>query len=174
MVSVGDVEMSFDAVVVLGGGVGVGSASHYRVLKAIEILGDGLSDRLILTGSREEMLFMKSVAIGRASPDRIVECEPSRTTVGNAYYVKLKALELNLRRLAVVTSYYHVERARKIFEWVLGEGFEIELFYNSNEPANAQAEERERRLILLTPILTLFKKGDHETIMRFFKSLELE
>lgn len=174
MATIDNAKLVFDAVVVLGGGVGIDSPSYYRVLKAIEIINNNLAKKLILTGSKEEIVFMKSIAIERVELDKIVECEPSKTTIGNAYYAKLKAIELGLNKLAIVTSYYHIERAKKIFEWILGEEFEIEFYYNTNEPTNKQAEEREKRLMHLVPLLELFEKGDHETIMRVLRFFEIE
>ncbi len=55
------------------------------------------------------------------SPERILMESVSLDTIGNAFFARVIHAEiLGLRRLRIITSEFHLERTRAIFEWVFG------------------------------------------------------
>ncbi len=60
------------------------------------------------------------------NPCSILEEDHSRDTVGDAYFTKVNfAVNYRLKNLIVVTSAYHVRRAEKIFRFIYGSEFII-------------------------------------------------
>ncbi|MEM2514665.1 MAG: YdcF family protein [Candidatus Bathyarchaeia archaeon] len=167
----------FDAVVVLGGGVNGDRASpitRSRLKVAVDIILDGFSKNLILTGSKEEIetMYKEAITLG-LSPEHIFKCKPSKTTIGNAFYTKLKIMELGFRRIILVTSHFHMERALAVFEQMFGDNYDIH-GYSSHERVSEEVLKREEILRAFIPFLNLFKKGDHEIIMGIARALGIE
>ncbi|WP_341363564.1 YdcF family protein [Thalassospira sp. SN3W] len=50
------------------------------------------------------------------NPSCVLEDTSSRDTVGDAFFIRKKIRDLSVKRLFVITSDYHVDRARLIFE----------------------------------------------------------
>jgi len=170
-------EKIYDAVIVLGGGVDNGKASAitlHRLKTAISVILSRLSQNLILTGSREEIevMYQEATKLG-IRHESIFKCNPSKTTIGNAYYAKIKLMELGFGKVVLVTSSFHMERALAIFRRMLGEGYEI-MEYPSYEEVSEEILKREEDLKALTPLLNLFKEGDHEAIMSVARALGIE
>lgn len=157
--------LDVDAVVVLGGGLGASSIA--RLTKGIEVLEETSCEKLILVGSDEEVDFMKRKAIERGVREEYLLClGGSKNTIDNAYYAKKALKALGIKRIALVTSDFHMERALAIFEWVLGEGYEVVPVAASDNPSR-DVLEREEFLKALIPFMRkLFKKGDDEEIKR--------
>ncbi|MEM2704420.1 MAG: YdcF family protein [Candidatus Bathyarchaeia archaeon] len=167
----------FDAVVVLGGGVygdKVSSCTCSRLATAVNIILCGLSQNLILTGSEKEieLMYKEAITLG-LNPEQIFKCEPSKTTIGNAFYAKLKIMELGFKRIILVTSHFHMERALAIFKQMFGDNYDIH-GYSSHECVSEEILKREETLRAFIPLLNLFKKGDHETIMGIARALGIE
>jgi uncharacterized SAM-binding protein YcdF (DUF218 family) len=170
-------EKIYDAVIVLGGGVDNGKASAitlHRLKTAISVILSGLSQNLILTGSREEIeaMYQEATKLG-IRLESIFKCNPSKTTIGNAYYAKIKLIELEFKRVVLVTSSFHMERALAIFRRILGECYEV-MEYPSHEEVNEEILKREENLKALIPLLNLFKEGDHEAIMSAARAVGIE
>lgn len=168
---------TFEAVVVLGGGVNGNRTSpitRSRLETAIKVILDGFSKNLILTGSKEEIeaMYEEAIALG-LSPEQIFKCEPSKTTIGNAFYAKLKIMELGFRRILLVTSNFHMERALTIFKQMFEDSYEI-YGYPSDERVSEETLKREEILRAFILLLNLFKKGDHEMIMSIARVLGIE
>jgi len=167
----------YDAVIVLGGGADNDKASIvtlHRLKMAVKAILSGLSQNLILTGSKEEIeaMYKEAIKLG-IKRESIFTCNPSKTTIGNAYYAKIKLMELGFKKVVLVTSSFHMERALAIFRLMLGEGYEI-MEYPSSEEVNEEILKREESLKDLIPLLNLFKEGDHETIMSAVRTLGIE
>lgn len=63
------------------------------------------------------------------NPNKVITELNSRDTVGDAYFTKINlALIFNWKRLCVVTSDYHVDRAQEIFNFIYGSNFIVEVF----------------------------------------------
>lgn len=165
-----------DAVIVLGGGVidaSKNSVSLPRLREGVKLIMNRTCSKLILAGTEEEIksMYEKAIELG-VDPQVIIKCHPSRTTIGNAYYSKLVADELKLRKLAIVTSEFHMERALAIFRQVFGNNYEM--IGKPTPEAPKDAVKREKLLRILIPLLKLFKSGDHETIMKVARVLGIE
>jgi uncharacterized SAM-binding protein YcdF (DUF218 family) len=160
-----DVDQQFDATIVLGGGLD--AITIARVTKGVEILKSYLCRKLVLVGSDEEVEFMRRKASELGVDESALLCQGgSRNTIDNAYYAKRVLKRLGARRVALVTSEFHMERALAIFEWVLGEGYEITPVPTKDSPSE-EVLEREEVFKALIPFLKLFKKGDEENIKRW-------
>ena len=128
----------------------------------------------MLTGSKDELQAMYNIAIEKGiTPEKIIVCQPSRTTIGNAYYAKKKAIQHGLRKIVVVTSDFHMIRALRIFEIVFGDSYTI-TGEGSTEEVEVEILEREEKLKSLLPLLRLLRKGDHEQIMQVARFLGVE
>jgi len=58
----------------------------------------------------------------------IISQDLSRDTVGDAYFTKISvAIPLNIKTIIIVTSSYHVERAREIFDFIYANDALIEV-----------------------------------------------
>jgi uncharacterized SAM-binding protein YcdF (DUF218 family) len=100
-----------DAVVVLGG------PTDNRMTAALSLLSQGLSHQLVVSGADRNLHL--SWATCQSPPAGVtVSCfhpDPS-TTRGEAEFVGRLATEYGWRTIIVVTSRYHVSRARLIFD----------------------------------------------------------
>ncbi len=111
-----DVPESVDAIVVLGGG------DQVRLLTGLALYADGVADALVLSAGTAD----DAADHGVHCEDTGVFCvepEPG-TTAGEARTVAALAAEQGWSSLAVVTSTYHLSRARMLF----GQCFDGHLF----------------------------------------------
>lgn len=105
-------------------GIAVLTGGRNRIAKAVELLNLGVGDKLLISGvkpgtglgliaSREDIVLKNGqpIELGYQATD----------TVGNALEVKKWALKHEIEKLAVVTSFYHVPRARLELEHAMGE-----------------------------------------------------
>ncbi len=107
-----------------------------------------------VTGPQTEAEVGAKYLIARAqlegTPDvirRIEDCilieDQSQDTIGNAWFAKKLCLEpQGITSCIVVTSDYHIERSRLIFEWVLGPRYTVRC---AEAPSPLTGEERARR-----------------------------
>jgi hypothetical protein len=126
----------YDAILVPGGGVRAGgrlpSWVERRLERAVErhrgeyilALSAGTTHRPPPVDERGFPIF-ESVAAARyliaagVAPERILTETHSYDTVGNAYFSRvIHAEPAGLRRLLVITSDFHLPRARAVFEWM--------------------------------------------------------
>lgn len=165
----------FDAIIVLGGGV---SSKDWkaRVDKAVQLHGKWLAPRIIMSGkfgalqkrAVTEADEMRRYAISRGvKGEAILKEEESRDTVGNAFFTRKNVLEPNgWKKIIVVTSDYHVPRARMIFKKVLGKKYLIK--FESAKPGLLPQEMREcvkRKKTL---------RAEEKALMRIVPEAELE
>lgn len=79
----------------------------------------------------------------RPIEDCLLYEDQSFDTIGNAWYAKKLCLEpAGITSIIVVTSDYHIERSRVIFEWVLGPGYTVAC---AAAPSGLSPDEREQR-----------------------------
>jgi|YelNatPaOPRAMG01_1025707.scaffolds.fasta_scaffold07961_15 uncharacterized SAM-binding protein YcdF (DUF218 family) len=165
-----------DVCIVLGGGVEHDKPSVHtkaRLMEGIKLLKKRHAKFLMLTGSRMELNIMYTIASRHIDPNKIIVCKPSKTTIGNAYYAKLKAIEHQFKKLIVVTSNFHMERALAIFNLIFGDEYII-IGRPSNEDVESSLLEREKKLKIFLTLLDTFKKGDHETVMHIARLFKIE
>ena len=102
--------MSADVIVLLGGG------SHERPERAAELFKAQAASRIIISGEGDDEIN-RQLLIQAGVPAGAIQLEgKSRTTRENAEFtVKLLRAE-KVRRVIIVTSWYHSRRALKCFE----------------------------------------------------------
>jgi uncharacterized SAM-binding protein YcdF (DUF218 family) len=124
-------------IVVLGGGIdrdgNLPIWVHGRLEKTIQLFREKES-WILLSGkgkdgySLTEAEAMANYLIERNIPEDkiLLECL-SEDTVQNAYFSRTLHIDpMAVNRFTVVTSAFHMERSRHIFEWVFGKGYHIE------------------------------------------------
>jgi len=131
-----------DALVVLGDALNPdGTLSQFgrdRVARGAELLRQEAARWMVLSGKGPgrgpglklpiEAVAMRELALSLgAPPDRILLEEESDSTLQNAYFTKVRILEpRGWTRLLLVTSAWHMDRAKLTFERILGRGYAIE------------------------------------------------
>lgn len=155
----------YDAAVVLGAGVsdiGVG-----RIRKGIEVIKSGLARFLVFVGDHDDSALAISMAraSGLSSSQVYVDTN-SKNTVDNAYFAKKILKKLEARRILLITSRFHMERALATFEWVLGDDFLIDPLPVDDAPSEEAVREEEFLKRLIPAMKALFVKGDAEGIKR--------
>jgi uncharacterized SAM-binding protein YcdF (DUF218 family) len=116
--------------------------------------------KLLLTGGygahfnrteRPHAAYVRAYLVERGVPgEAIVEFAESRNTVEDAALVKAIALKYGVQELVVVTSDYHLERARTLFERAFtGCGLEIAFLASETDeaayPFDLQAQKKHER-----------------------------
>lgn len=161
----------FDAILVLGGGVREGGELppwvRSRLDHALNIwqgeyvvaLSAGTPHRPPPLDERGFPIFESEAAarylLERGLPAaRVLLEKSSYDTIGNAYFARvIHAGPRGWRHLAVVTSEFHMERAKAAFEWVfsLEADFELAFFATANDglagDALAARQEKERQAL---------------------------
>jgi hypothetical protein len=130
--------VSFDAILIPGGGVREGGALplwvEARVARAVALYGGEYV--IALSGGAahrpppldpQGFPIFESAAVARRlielgiPRERVLTETASYDTIGNAYFARVMHTDpAGLRRLAVVTSGFHMPRTERIFRWVFG------------------------------------------------------
>lgn len=172
-----------------------------RLDKAYTLFEEGEADYIVSTGKYsvaatvdpdvtgprteaevgKQYLIVRAQQEGKASDVRRIKdailCEDqSIDTISNAWYAKKLCLEpQSITSCILVTSDYHMERARIIFEWVLGPHYTVACV---EAPSLLSDEERDRRdqfekmLIgyVKTHLISAIAAGDDEALQRFMET----
>lgn len=162
--------MTSDAIVILAGGVGAdGSLPAWvrsRIERGVTLWRNGLAPRIIMSGrwgfgERKpppitEAQAMKRLAIRLGVPAKwIITEELSQDTIGNAYFTKTTVLiPHGWTRLAVVTSDYHLARARYVFEKILGPKYRCRFI---PAPSSLPPRAKQKRAVAERALLALTK-----------------
>lgn len=132
------------------------SAAHeslrHQVDLGIHALRETDAEYLVLTGGRtnpevdrSESDAMRAYALERGvDSDRIFIEEVARDTIGNSFFTRSIVDDLpNVDTVQIVTTCYHVIRARYVFEQCFGPAYDIEVAdcYESAIPDDELAEE---------------------------------
>lgn len=169
--------------VVLGGGVTPDGNLPRNIIKrlekALEVYSASHSDAIVCSGKysslyglvkpkKTEAKAMSEYLQKRGvAKDRIILEQKSRNTLANAYYLKKDIfMKQGERRGIIITSNYHVDRVKFVFEKTFGSEYELEFQAAPHEfdPATQQkVEERQAYLLEQTKeFLKDMKDGDHE------------
>ena len=133
--------MKHDVIIVLGGGINADGSLpavvKKRVGKAVELYKKGMAPRLIMSGkwsinskisypcTEAEAMEEYAVLCGVERDDILVEKE-SQDTLGNAYWSKINFLKpAKWQDIVVVTSDFHIKRAKYLFGKVLGPDYRL-------------------------------------------------
>ncbi len=171
-------DKKFDAIIVLGAGItrkgNLTRVAKSRMDRAVQLYTDRAAPKIIVTGNNEASV-MRHYAIrkGVKAADVLVESK-ARDTIGNAFFTLKKFLLTNSwRRIIVVTSIFHVARAKLVFRKVLGKSYQIRLVPSMRVLSEKAFEEKlklERGLMLLTKFIsTLIADGDLEAVENFLQ-----
>jgi len=131
-----------DVIIVLGGGIdpdgSLPSITRSRVQKGVDLFREGAAPRLLMSGcwdfwredtplqTEAEAMKEYATALG-VSPGVIFKEEESKDTIGNAYFCKIQYLRIHhWNKVIVITSDYHMNRTKLIFEKVLGSEYTVE------------------------------------------------
>ncbi|MEK6935023.1 MAG: YdcF family protein [Nanoarchaeota archaeon] len=147
-----------------------------RLDKAIELFKKGNIDFFIVCGkndhnSKQPITHAKSMedyAISKGIPESVIlKEEKSVDTVGHPIFIKNEIIkQRNWKKLIVVSSDYHIQRVKKIFDFILGEDFSIDYISsktNKNTPEIIKKESNSLQVFHNT-----FKdvnSGDYESIL---------
>ncbi len=128
--------MSYDAIIVPGGGVREGSKLPIWVKRRLDRALEIQKSEYIITLSAGTTFkppplktdgypIFESIAAAQylieqgASADTILSETCSYDTIGNAYFAKTIHIDpLDLTKLLIITSSFHMERTRRIFKWI--------------------------------------------------------
>ncbi len=132
-----------DAIVVLGGG------GTERVRHSVKLYQSGHSAQIIMTGMTQSIpgvtttwaRFAMQEAVSLAAPeDAIILEEKATNTSENAEYVKEIMIDRNLKSAIIVSSPYHMRRARMIFRKEFEDREDISLQFSSVEDSNFKVQ----------------------------------
>jgi uncharacterized SAM-binding protein YcdF (DUF218 family) len=91
--------------------------------------------------------------------------ENSRDTVGDAFFTKINlATPLDLKKIIVVTSGYHIDRVKEIFNFIYGEDFLIEFIGAPIKVCDSVKKNEERALNAFRETFTGVLSGDDADI----------
>jgi vancomycin permeability regulator SanA len=113
---------------------------------------------------------MKRYAIENDVPEKDIYCEEeSQETVGQAVFSKLRIVKpKGWQKVLVITSNYHVYRASIIFDFIYGNGFDID-FLTIISPEFDTPEIRQKNRDSLKAFYRTFegvKRGDDDEILK--------
>ena len=151
--------------------------------KGVDLFKKGLAKKIIMSGScgfmvsytptKTEAKAMKEYAVSLGVPEKnILTEEDSKDTIGNAYFTRKNLLEPNnWKNIIVVTSEYHIPRARYIFQKILRKDNRVEMIaadsHLTAEEARQKSVEEEKIMALTKQWLDWIEDGDVEEITRF-------
>lgn len=171
--------MKFDAIIVLGAGItrkgNLSRVAKSRMDKAIGLYREGAAPKMIVTGKNEASVMRRyAIKKGIKTTDVLVESKAT-DTIGNAFFTLKKfLLGNNWRRIIVVTSIFHISRAKLVFKKVLGKSYRVWFVPSMrvlSEKAFREKLKLEKGLLLLTSFLSgLVADGDLEAIENFLRN----
>ena len=127
-----------EAIVLLGGGT-----SHERYERAAKLFKDHAVPRIIVSGAGD-CEINRSLLIGAGVPTKAIELEDkSRNTKENAQYTIALLRRQKLKRVIIVTSWYHSRRALACFCHYAPE---IEFYSRPSYFASARADWSHNRI----------------------------
>ncbi|HEY7270166.1 MAG TPA: YdcF family protein [Dehalococcoidia bacterium] len=156
--------LDFDCIVVLGHSARPDDEiMRARVALGADLYKKGIASAVIMSGAYSfrlradppplsEAAVMRDVALALGVPkaDILIEDE-STDTLSNAYFTKVRFLApMGWRRVCVVTSEVHAERARWLFHKVLGPLYTVEMRESSSTAQSTtrrEGMERNERLL---------------------------
>ena len=168
----------FDAIIVLGAGItpkgNLTRVAKSRMDKGIELYRSGTAPKIIATG-KNEAPEMRRYAIkkGVDAVNVFVESQ-ALDTIGNAFFVRKKFLARNnWNRIIVVTSIFHIPRAKLVFRKVFGKSPLVRFVPSARVLSDRIFKKKlqiEKGLLLITKFLSaLVADGDMQAIENFLR-----
>jgi uncharacterized SAM-binding protein YcdF (DUF218 family) len=148
-----------DAIIILGGSThpdgSLRDIPKQRVEEGVRLAQEGVAPRIIMSGgysfwldekgevpaiSEAESMRNYALSLGIHAEQIFLE-KKSKDTLGNAYYTKIDFLEKNAwRDIIIVTSDFHIDRTRFLFNTVLGPKYTLEYV---SVPTDMSQEQRD-------------------------------
>ncbi len=120
--------MKFDVLIVLGGPSEYGILNS-RLDKCLELFNKKDSSNIIVTGHSESKIMKDYLEKNDVPAKSIFTENHSTDTFGNAFFSKLLfILPKKWKALTIVTSEYHVKRAKFIFKKIFGKNYKLKFF----------------------------------------------
>lgn len=150
-----------DVIVVLGGG------GSERIRHGIKLYQSGYGAWTIMTGMQHRLpgvtttwaRFAKQEAVSLGVPEDAIMLEEKATdTDENAEYVKDLMVDKNLKSAIIVSSPYHMRRARMIFREVFEDQEDLSLQFSSVEDSNFEVQGWWRRRRDLSRVIREYRK----------------
>ncbi len=172
------------ALVVLGSGVerdcGLTRTAKQRVEKALSLYEQGVAGKLVLSGSHpfyqerkgcSEAEAMASFLQSKGVPrEALILEECSTHTLENAFFTKKLIEKLGVKKVILVTSDFHAERALYLFSKAFGDSYELRV---EAAPSNLAEEalrkvraKEERKLAFAKQLLREIPNGDEEAVLK--------
>jgi uncharacterized SAM-binding protein YcdF (DUF218 family) len=172
-------------IIVLGGGINlkgeIPKTVYQRLDKALEVYQKNLDkNRKIIVSGKYSFLYqqinqfppyteaekMASYLIKNGvSKKQIILEKKSKDTVGNAYFVKKIFLKKNEKKGIIITSNFHLERVKYVFEKIFGKDYQLDFIgVKEDLPKEKEKEvlERQKKILEKTKeILSQMKTDDH-------------
>lgn len=172
------------AILILGGGITkkgmLPKEAKQRVEKAYQVFKRNPQADILACGKysflypksklppRTEAEAIKEYLLELGVPEKKIYLEKkSKDTIGNAYYAKkLYFIPKKDREVWVVTSDFHLERVKFIFEKVFGPRYRLKFFptlssFKSKERKNKTIQRQKNLFLKTKSMLSEMKRGDH-------------
>ena len=112
-----------------------------------------------------EALAMKNYALFLGVPEnKIILEEKSRDTIGNAYFSKEIIVKKKWKNIFVVTSDFHIERAKFTFKKIFDQSFNIEYFGAKSKPSIKNTLSEKILMQIYKNFFVNIKEGDDKSI----------
>ena len=169
---------NFDALIVLSHLMNkdgeLNSESRLRADKAASLFKDNPSQKIITCGwaYRDDSNIKISEAIKfylinkhKIKSKNILIETNSRDTVGDAVFTRKSFIEnSNFKKLAVITNFYHINRAKYIFNFVYGSKYNICFISCDHNDNFLKSESEQDSLKIFKKTFKGIKEGDHNSI----------
>ena len=166
----------YDSVIVLSykynNGV-ITSQSKHRLDFGKELYSKSVAKSLCLSGRAAKT--MENYAMENGFDGKILLEDISLDTVGNALFTKLMFAETERwKNIIVVSSDYHIQRVKEIFNFVYGGSFNLNFFGSGGDfPRYDEKPEAEKLEVFLNSFSGIKSGDDMAIIDRFTQSHEL-
>ncbi|MCH9853065.1 MAG: YdcF family protein [Alphaproteobacteria bacterium] len=175
--------MLYDIAIVLGHEIDVqgmpDAQTKARLDKAAHLYYNGLTTRIMVMGwaYRDDTSIslaqgMKNYLISTHNlsdddtDNAVIANEESRDTVGDAFFSRqiYDKMQSQNRAIAVITSDYHTARAKIIFDFIYGDGYQIHVIGTISGIIEAQQQAEQASLMAFYETFKQAHKGDLQSI----------
>ena len=98
-------------------GIAVLAGGWGRIDKGLRVFNDNDNAKLILSGVSKNFSLNKQKPFEKNTKDNLVIDNNSRSTLENAIEISSWAKKLNINRINVITSYYHIPRSLLLLKY---------------------------------------------------------
>ncbi|PJA53864.1 hypothetical protein CO166_00350 [Candidatus Roizmanbacteria bacterium CG_4_9_14_3_um_filter_36_11] len=179
-------------IVILGGGIDLNgnlpNHVYQRLDKAVQLYFDGIQKEniFIITSGKYSFLYdqlkryppiteaekMAQYLLIKGIPkDKLLLEKKSKDSIGNAYYLKKDFfIPLKVDKAIIITSHFHLERIKYIFNKVFGKNYQFEFIGLQEKLApdeESKVVNRQNEVLIKTKeILELMPDGDHDYLTK--------